>query len=528
MASVSLTTNDPQGRLSVVPLLAATIRAAVDYIDQYLVLQGTVDIVINVETTGTGRFGGNGDRTYAGQRDGKELWEAALIGESRNGVDRNPGTPDLSIVIDPSSGYLARLWWDPNIATSLAANPPNDRTDAFSLIVHELLHGMGFIGWRDVDTGALPGNYQSVWDAMVVLAGGRANFNGPATTALLGQPVEVRLGGSQGAFHLGNGPTPAASLMPWIEGSNYNSYYYVDGERYTLGRLELALLQDVGWTLEPNITLTDVVNRWDDKLTPLYMVGWDRDEQLSGDVLADRIEGRGGNDLLVGLDGDDILDGGSGEDTLRGGNGNDTLTGGAGNDAFDGGAGVDTARYTLARSRYTLTAAAQPGAPAGSGSEGSATSVATPNEGTDTLVGVERLRFEDTSVALDIGGNAGVVAKTLGAVFGKASVLNAAFAGIGLYLVDGGMSYADLMSAAIGARLGQGAGHRAVVELLYTNVVGVAPSESETAYFAGLLDSGAFTVSSLGVLAADTSLNAANVDLIGLAQAGLAFTPFSG
>jgi hypothetical protein len=112
-----------------------------------------------------------------------------------------------------------------------------------------------------------------VWDSLVTVSGGKATFNGPATVALLGQPVEVRLGGSQGAYHLGNGPELANSAMPWIEGSNFNSYYYYDGERYTLGRLELALLQDIGWTLEPGITLTEVVHTWDDRAT-CSPTGW--------------------------------------------------------------------------------------------------------------------------------------------------------------------------------------------------------------------------------------------------------------
>ena len=41
---------------------------------------------------------------------------------------------------------------------------------------------------------------------------------------------------------------------------------------------------------------------------------------------------------------------------------------------------------------------------------------------TDTLVNVERIQFSDTSLALDISGNAGQAAKILGAVFGPASV----------------------------------------------------------------------------------------------------------
>jgi len=46
MATIKLTTNDPQGRLAAYPLLVPTLQAAVDYIDRYVVFRGTLDIEI--------------------------------------------------------------------------------------------------------------------------------------------------------------------------------------------------------------------------------------------------------------------------------------------------------------------------------------------------------------------------------------------------------------------------------------------------------------------------------------------------
>ncbi|MFO1329678.1 MAG: calcium-binding protein [Rubrivivax sp.] len=510
MATLNLSLKDPQGRLAGLPLLVPTLQAALDYLDRYLVMRGTVDVEIVVETTSTGRFAGNGDISYAGDNNPLRLktWEASLIAESRTGVDPDPAKADLSIFVDPASSYLAHLWWDPTIATSLSANPPDDRTDAFTVMVHELLHGMGIVGWRDIETGRLPqgADYQSVWDSQVQLSGGRATFGGPATTALLGQAVEVRLGGSQGAFHLGNGPELAASAMPWIERSNFNSYYYYDGERYTLGRLELALLQDLGWTLESGITLTDVVNNWDDRPNARYMVGWETNEQLTGDVLDDRIEGRGGNDLLVGLDGADQLLGGDGNDTLRGGNGNDRL---------DGGAGRDTAAFGLSRASYSLsTSGGTRIVQALSGSEGR-----------DDVSNVERLQFSDRSVAFDLDGNAGLTARLLGAVFGVSEVRNAAYAGIGLRYLDGGTTPLALAQLAIDARLGAGAAAADVVQVLYTNVAGQAPDATTLRYYTDLLAAGTYTPASLTLMAAQHELTAQRIDLTGLTSSGLEFIP---
>lgn len=205
----------------------------------------------------------------------------------------------------------------------------------------------------------------------------------------------------------------------------------------------------------------------------------------------------------------------AGSDSLSGGDGNDTLAGLGGNDRLDGGVGIDTAMFAGARATYTM-ARTPDGATvqAGSGSDG-----------IDTLVNVERLVFSDRGVALDVDGHAGIAARILGAVFGAAAVTNQSYVGIGLQLLDAGMAYQSLVQLAIDARLGTGASHAAVVDLLYTNVIGVTPPAAEMALYSGMLDRAEISVAALGVLAADTVFNSLNVDLVGLAATGLAYLP---
>ena len=228
-----------------------------------------------------------------------------------------------------------------------------------------------------------------------------------------------------------------------------------------------------------------------------------------------------------GTSGADLLTGNEGNDTLLGLAGNDTLVGGNGDDRLEGGAGIDTATYMSRRENYTLSR----------GSDGNWTvsfsgpiiSIfpAPPTEGTDTLVGVEQLKFSDTSLALDVEGTAGTTAKILGAVFGKAAVANKAYAGIGLQYLDNlGYSYEQLMGLAINAALGPTPTHGQVVDLLYKNVVGLLPDAATKAVFVGMLDRKEQTIGSLGVLAAETDLNKANIDLVGLAKTGLEYLPF--
>jgi Ca2+-binding RTX toxin-like protein len=207
----------------------------------------------------------------------------------------------------------------------------------------------------------------------------------------------------------------------------------------------------------------------------------------SGNALANHITGNEGNNVLTGLGGDDLI---------------------------DGDAGVDTAVYTGTRSQYVVTKTATGWTVNGTQTQ----------EGTDTLTNVERLQFSDGHLAFDLSGNAGEVAKIIGAVFGRDSVSNQHYVSIGLHYTDTGMSYADLMQLAIDARLGANASsHSEVVKLLYTNVIGVAPDAATLASFTSLLDNGTYTVSSLGILAADISYNTDNIHLTGLAATGLAY-----
>lgn len=205
--------------------------------------------------------------------------------------------------------------------------------------------------------------------------------------------------------------------------------------------------------------------------------------------------------------------GGTQADTIIGNAAANYFRGGGGNDTIDGGDGIDIAAYSSAFSVNTITRTT--GGIKVSGSEGG-----------DTLTNVERLKFIDKSIALDFDGSAyaAITAKILGAVFGKASTANKSYVGIGLGLLDGGMSYSDLTKLAIDARLGSGYSNTDVVNLLYTNVVGSAPAAGDRDYFVNLLNNGTYTVASLGVMAADTSLNTANIDLVGLASTGIEYT----
>lgn len=191
--------------------------------------------------------------------------------------------------------------------------------------------------------------------------------------------------------------------------------------------------------------------------------------------------------------------------------GNDSFQNSSGNDYFNGKGGIDTLACSGARASFSTVQTASGYTLAdNSGASGS-----------DTLVAVERIMFADSCLALDLDGHAGQVAKLLGAVFGASSVANPTYVGAGLSLLDGGMSYQDLGKLAI--EYAGKTSHTQIVETLWKNVVGSTIPAAEKSQYVSLLSSGSMSVGDLVTLAADTSLNASNIDLVGLAQTGLAY-----
>lgn len=205
---------------------------------------------------------------------------------------------------------------------------------------------------------------------------------------------------------------------------------------------------------------------------------------------------------------------------VQGSNAADALTAGAGNELIDGGSGIDTAVYAGAKANYTITR---------SGSSYLVTD-RVGDGGTDTLVGVERMRLGSQWVALDLdaGGSAGKTARLIGAVFDTA-YLNPQFVGIGIALFDAGRTMEQVAQLALDTDLfRQLAGSRSnadFVRLVYQNVVGAAPGSADQALFQGLLDRGEMTQAQLAVLAAGVDLNAGNIGLTGLANSGIEFIP---
>jgi Ca2+-binding RTX toxin-like protein len=215
---------------------------------------------------------------------------------------------------------------------------------------------------------------------------------------------------------------------------------------------------------------------------------------------------------VIGSPEADIIIGYTALETLDGGAGNDQITGGGGNDDINGGTGIDTAIFTSASKSYKFSV----------GSNSVLITGDPTTDGIDTLTNVERLKFSDKTIAIDLSENAGTTAKIIGAVLGKSQVQNPTFVGLGLSYLDKGMTYSDLGAlalTAVGATTND-----AVVSTLWKNVIGTEATPAIKAPYIKMLTDG-MKVGDLVVLAADTSFNTTNINLVGLAQTGIEYLP---
>jgi len=229
-----------------------------------------------------------------------------------------------------------------------------------------------------------------------------------------------------------------------------------------------------------------------------------------------------------GTTGADFLTGSNGNDTIDGLAGNDTLTGGSGDDRLDGGAGIDQAIYTGTRSDYQLVKKADSNwavtdqrvfAQVVGGPQG---------DGNDQVVSMERLKFSDKSIAIDLDGNAGNAARTLATVFGKDALKKPIYAGMAIDLFDQGYTKDQVSQVLLDAVLGTKPQGANIVSLLEKNLTDKNNSSGTAAELSRLFDSfnaGTITSAQLVSNAASIELASQVGELAALSKAGWEYIP---
>ena len=116
----------------------------------------------------------------------------------------------------------------------------------------------------------------------------------------------------------------------------------------------------------------------------------------------------------------------SGQDEWIGNNENNYFFFSVGNDTYYGNFGIDTIDAFIEKQYWITGSTKFQKDPSGK------ISVANFGSASLTLDSIERIRFSDKSIAIDLDGNAGNAARTLATVFGKDALKNTTYAGIAI------------------------------------------------------------------------------------------------
>ncbi|NOX94903.1 MAG: calcium-binding protein, partial [Alphaproteobacteria bacterium] len=287
---------------------------------------GTLDINISFKSLGATTLAQAGTEYVSS---GGAPFQAITILELQTGADQNGAVSDIDIEIN-SDSILAGEFFYGGVDDTIV---PSGKFDLFTVLLHEIGHGLGFVSLFDISE-------TSVFDTFISGAPGSFEFTGPIAVGVAGGNVSL----TEEPSHINSSDLLAELLAP--------------GKRTIISAIDIAILEDIGLPILQPTELSDVIYGFPTSNTVNLLGGDDlyigvdgfqglyEFDRISGGAGADTLIGGDGSDTLEGDEGDDSLDGALGADVLRGGDGNDTLRGYDGADELNGGAGFDIASYT--------------------------------------------------------------------------------------------------------------------------------------------------------------------------------------
>ena len=451
------------------------IRAALAEIEKYINVK-FVEVIEDKESVGTIRFAMNTITDEAGNyREG--------IAATADPISPAPRGGDVwfnkwFVVADFSSGLVPM--WEGGSETPGSQTPIGDVT----ILYHEIFHSLGIEHPNDNPDKPFPAelNFReySVMAGEFSVDGGSTHFINDKEYAIASTPMAYEI-----------------AALQYLYGANLKHNSGDTIYTFDPNTPEIKLIWDGAGTDTlnfSNFSGSSTINLNGGSYSTVPFNGWSLKDNIS--IAFDAVI----ENVITG----------SGADVIVGNSLNNVITGGSGGDTIDGGSGIDQAVYTENFTEVSLVK---------SGTVWNITSGADK----DTLSNIERLKFNDKHIALDLDGNAGNTIKLLGLLLGKDQATNKTYVGAGIKLLDDGMTYEQLMQAALDVVLGANASSLSVVTMIWENLIGPPTPADNISQYSALIDNGTYTSAGLAIVAADHSLNTTAIDLVGLASTGVEF-----
>lgn len=258
----SVTFNDPGGLFSsfYAPIQSNLLAAGGNWAN-LISSNANLEVEVQFNSSFIRAAGFSATNAIVGSHAGRTVLQDGAGYELRTGIDLNSIAPDIIIGFNPT--YLInQVWFDPS-PTTRTVPVPAGKTDAVSIFMHELAHGFGMNGFRNLLTGDPLAFFESGFDALVAFDTGFPFFVGPLAEAVYGGPVPLTFFASpeprvtENIFHLGNiAPGPGTDLIDDL----MNGIVFFTGTRYFISDLDRAIIGDLGvpLPLPPAIVLLGV------------------------------------------------------------------------------------------------------------------------------------------------------------------------------------------------------------------------------------------------------------------------------
>lgn len=240
-------------------------------------ITSSVPIIVDAEfaNLGPGILGGAGPDTFFrnfANAPQPNTWYPIAIANARAGVDLEPGFPDIGAQFSSTFDWYY----------GTDGNPPNNQIDFVSVVLHELGHGLGFVGLASYINSAnahiTPQGSPSVYSLFTQDGSGTPLLSYPQSTPQMASALtsnNIYFSGTNANVANG-GRVKLYAPGTWQQGSSYShldetfngtphalmTYSIGFGEaEHNPGSVALGMFADMGWTVfTPPVNQPPVVN----------------------------------------------------------------------------------------------------------------------------------------------------------------------------------------------------------------------------------------------------------------------------